>query len=787
VQLRFPFNDELSTEPWTVQGALGDPVVFTSGRATPARGNWGGIDIGATATDVRIAHALIEYTEDGALYLAPGAAPTSPQRDPRERRHRHLVRGRQHRLGQQCYIHANRYNGIYIRAGATPEITGNLITANQDDGIDLYGDDDPAHNPAPVITGNDIYANSGYELNTRDFGDPDNTIVDARGNWWGTDDPIAIRGHIYDRGDSTYYDSPWVDFGDYQSGEYDRLLAYRILNPRAEDQPASVAVYADGTLIESPVGAQILDQDPLGSLAPEELSYGSRITGSGRFAIGSEAENSESAVPEEMAGEAFVVPHLRGHHLYHLLAPEDDAVAQITLKAGYGTVTRAVYLPAGTPVALDMGSDNGQAAVIDADWPILLLHATDDGRDLYPVPPADYELWGIKGQSAWVGALQNGTTVEAVAADGNSETITLDSGEIAAIGIGAGGAQGQGSALFLSANKPIAAVQHDDGDGDESTAFWPAWLHSSRHRLPIDAQYAAVVCASATDLRLIDPAGDLLETHSCAAVGDQPGQVYLGNAANGTHLAAGSSIEADAPVYVIYEAAASNDEHNLLGSLDDGRQAADQILRGTLRQDLTLPAGVHQAISDIVVPAGVTLTLAPGAELRFPAAYELQVYGTLRAQGTLDDPITFTAHRYPPPAAPPTSRAWDGIRVYAGADVLIEHAIIEYADSAVLFDADATGTVRNSTIRHNRYGVYAGLRATPQVGPGNLITENSYGIYAYGDRDAANNPAPACSTTPVQLLRLLLRQRRQHRAERRRQRVGQHRPGHHRPGHLRQQ
>lgn len=703
VVLRFPFNDGIQVDgTLSVQGVLGDRVVFTSGRESPARNDWKGISIGAMATDVEIEHALIEFADDGALYFAPGASGNLRNSEIRES------------YGTAVWLDAdtggtfsgniiqrNRLNGFYIRGGSTPEITGNLITANGDDGIDLYGDDDPAHNPAPVISGNDIYANSGYELNTRDFGEPATTIVDARGNWWGTDDPIAIRGHIYDRQDSTYYDSPWVDFGDYRSGEYDRQLAYRILNPRAEEQSASVAVYADGTLIESPVGGQIVDESPLGSLVPEALSYGSRIAGSGRFSLGADAADSEAAVPEDLMGEDFVVPHLRGGHIYHLLAPEDDAVAQITLRAGYGTVTRAVYLPAGTPVELDMGSDNGQAAVIDADWPILLLHATADGRDLYPVPPADYELWGIKSRSAWVGALQDNTTVEAVAADGTSEIFTLDRGEIAAVAVGSDASQGRGSAIFLAADKPIAAVQHDDGDGEESTAFWPYWLHSSRHRLPVDAQYAAVVCASATDVRLLDPAGGLIETYSCTSAGDQPGQVYLGDPANGAHLPAGSSIEADAPVYVIFEVAASDDEHNLLGSLDDGAQAADQILRGELPTDLTLGPGVHQAIADVTVPAGVRLTLQPGAELRFAGDYELYVDGTLRVQGSAERPVSFTSHPDAPPALPHTPGDWGGIYVRPGADVVIEHARIEYADYGLFLADGATATVRHSEIAHH--------------------------------------------------------------------------------------
>ncbi|MCP3883648.1 MAG: hypothetical protein GY701_35380, partial [Sulfitobacter sp.] len=398
--------------------------------------------------------------------------------------------------------------------------------------IDVNGDGDAAHNPAPVVHDNDIYGNASQDYRARNFGDPNTTVLDARGNWWGTEDVLAINNNIYDRQDSS--SSPWVDFGGWLTGERDAAFVYRILNPRGEAQPAQVVSYTDGGLIQGPVNDLYLDRYELGTLPVADLAPGSRLSANTRFALGAAEADSESAVAEDLAGTEFVVPQVRGHHIYHLLAPEVDAVAQITLETIYGSITRAVFLPAGEAIAIDMGEDNGQAGRIESDWPILVQHDTEAGQDVYAVPPAEYELWGVKSQSAYVVAYEDGTTIQVVADDGTSETLLLDAGELVAIGVGNGAAQGQGSAIHLLADKPIAGVQHDDGDGESSTAFWPAWLHSLRHALPVDAQYAAIVCPESTLLTLTDTAGST--DHDCTSVDGSPDKLFFGGTETGAHL-----------------------------------------------------------------------------------------------------------------------------------------------------------------------------------------------------------------------------------------------------------
>ncbi len=81
-----------------------------------------------------------------------------------------------------------------------------------------------------------------------------------------------------------------------------------------------------------------------------------------------------------------------------------------------------------------------------------------------------------------------------------------------AIGIRTGGAQGAGDAIHLIANYPVAAVQFDDGDGDDATALWPESAFARRYGIPINAQYVAVAClqsnVTVTLFKRLECAGD---------------------------------------------------------------------------------------------------------------------------------------------------------------------------------------------------------------------------------------------------------------------------------------
>jgi hypothetical protein len=182
---------------------------------------------------------------------------------------------------------------------------------------------------------------------------------------------------------------------------------------------------------------------------------------------------------------------------------------------------------------------------------------------------------------------------------------------------------------------------------------------------------------------------------------------------------------------------------NFAGYLNaqDGTAAhSGGFIGGRLLQDRTLPAGTYQVLGTIVIPQGMTLTLEPGATLRFPShnpTFSLQVYGTLAAHGTSASPIVFQSSQSTPAAG-----NWAGIQVYATGIVDIEQAVIEHAANGFYF-AGGEGSVKSTIVRTNTNGVYVEAESSPVFSQGFQIVGNSTGVYVKGHAsDPAKNPQP---------------------------------------------
>jgi hypothetical protein len=94
---------------------------------------------------------------------------------------------------------------------------------------------------------------------------------------------------------------------------------------------------------------------------------------------------------------------------------------------------------------------------------------------------------------------------------------------------------------------------------------------------------------------------------------------------------------------------------------------------GRLPGDTTLdPANnPHIVNTDLIVPAGITLTIRAGVELYFAPGSALIVYGRLLAEGTATEGILFTRRD--------AGTYWGAIAIlYSSADNRIAHAVIEY-------------------------------------------------------------------------------------------------------------
>ncbi|MGC8958597.1 MAG: right-handed parallel beta-helix repeat-containing protein [Chloroflexia bacterium] len=99
----------------------------------------------------------------------------------------------------------------------------------------------------------------------------------------------------------------------------------------------------------------------------------------------------------------------------------------------------------------------------------------------------------------------------------------------------------------------------------------------------------------------------------------------------------------------------------------------------------------YELAGDFTVPAGVTLTIAPGVTVMADRNRELKVLGHLEAAGTPSQPITFTS------VANTGSRQWTGL-VFDGGTGHLDHAAVRYGGDDNSLGLEPAGLVaRNVT------------------------------------------------------------------------------------------
>lgn len=172
---------------------------------------------------------------------------------------------------------------------------------------------------------------------------------------------------------------------------------------------------------------------------------------------------------------------------------------------------------------------------------------------------------------------------------------------------------------------------------------------------------------------------------------------------------------------------------------------------GTLTASETWAATyVHRVSGVLLVPGGVTLTIPPGAVVKFDAGAGLfvQAGGTLQAEGILAQPLVFTSARDDTvggdtngdgTATAPAAGDWRSIRLDAGATGRFRYAEIrfggnstvnEYGAGGMIESTGATLTIDNSRISESlKDGVLAGGPTTIRT---SLIAATDRGVTAFG-------------------------------------------------------
>lgn len=178
-----------------VNGTADAPVEFTSGQPSPSFGDWRGIKALESAT-VELDHASFSH-----------AHRPIDLRDQTVGRLSHVVS----RLSD---------DGLILQASATAvpltvDVADSTFADNRVHGIHIRraGDNPADPNPQLTVIRSTIRGNGTWDLFTGNNGwaDPDQTIVWAADNWWGSGDPSAISAGIFDHDDDPT--RPRVYFG----------------------------------------------------------------------------------------------------------------------------------------------------------------------------------------------------------------------------------------------------------------------------------------------------------------------------------------------------------------------------------------------------------------------------------------------------------------------------------------------------------------------------------------------------------------------------------------------
>jgi len=156
--------------------------------------------------------------------------------------------------------------------------------------------------------------------------------------------------------------------------------------------------------------------------------------------------------------------------------------------------------------------------------------------------------------------------------------------------------------------------------------------------------------------------------------------------------------------------------------------AADTVWEG--RVDVSAPTEV---------PAGVTLVIRPGTEVRFADGSGLDVEGILRAEGTAAQPIRFIAA-----TSAPSPGAWAGIQLRGADDrSLLRRCVITHAASLAIWAG--TPRVEDCEFRNGLKGIVVNGRETRPTLEGNRVAD-----MLEGGIDSVNGASPTITGCTVE-------------------------------------
>jgi len=158
-----------------------------------------------------------------------------------------------------------------------------------------------------------------------------------------------------------------------------------------------------------------------------------------------------------------------------------------------------------------------------------------------------------------------------------------------------------------------------------------------------------------------------------------------------------------------------------------GRINAYEALKYTLENYGGTLSGEVVFSEDITINQGKTLTIEPGAIVKFASGKKLRIYGTLIAEGTESDSIIFTSSN-----ESPNPGDWYGIVFENGSSGSVKYSKIKDAYYGIRCNGSIP-QIYHVIISNNYYGIYSYNTGTSYATIShNEIQDNSlYGIYLY--------------------------------------------------------
>jgi parallel beta-helix repeat protein len=618
--------------------------------------------------------------------------------------------------------------GIFVTGGtAAPLINGgNTITANVY-GVYADGDGTATGNPAPVVSGNNLFGNSSYDYYTFDIytnGGQLNVVFDATGNWWGTADPYAIPAEIADREDfgASY---PKVNFGAYLDG----LNGQPVFANWLMGDLSGTSVLTSGEQYEVLGDITV----PTGDTLTVQSGAGLHFSGSyGLFVDGTLSVQGTSTQPVLMTttSSSPYVGIWDGIQINTTSAASSIDYAQIewastsvsvagtNLDISNSSITRFSIGLAWTQGATGLASDN----YID--------NASSSGTAV-SVNASSPEFTGNSVQNSNYGFYIQGTANPLIH---TGNLITSNNYGVYVNGTGA------------AATDPNPVVTGNSIFANSSYNY-----------------YADVFDAQSNSSKLLDATGNWWGDADPLVIGVGVRDYHDDNA--------------DAPIvsfgaYLDQQGGSPVNPDYLIGSVG----ASGPLTSGTS----------YEVLGTLTIAQGDTLTIESGASLQFVGDFDINVQGTVNVQGTSSLPVTFTTI-----SATPNPGDWGGFVLSGTSSALVmDYALIEYADRAIwaqdgnvtltnstlqnnvygLLLSNAGGSISSSTLQNNSYGawldnssptfsgnqitnniwgLYLVQQSNPLVNSGNLISLNQYGVYLLGSGASATGPDPVVTGNSI--------------------------------------